>query len=142
LSADRRAAVHAAWVGALAAGALVVTFVFSRSGLQGLPCLFRTAFHLPCPGCGMTRSVTCIWQGDLNGSVRYHFLGPLVFAGLVVVVVWCTVYVVMPSGRPGLERMASVLRGRRVAWAALAALLIGWVVRLLDAAMGTGVFRW
>jgi len=46
----------------------------------GLPCPLRTVTGVPCPLCGMTRSVTAAVHGDLARSV---FLNP---AGIVVVV--------------------------------------------------------
>lgn len=46
----------------------------------GLPCPLRTVTGVPCPLCGMTRSVTAAVHGDLAHSL---FLNP---AGIVVVV--------------------------------------------------------
>jgi hypothetical protein len=46
----------------------------------GLPCPLRTVTGVPCPLCGMTRSVTAAVHGDLARSV---FLNP---AGIAVVV--------------------------------------------------------
>lgn len=46
---------------------------------QGPECLFRRMTGLPCPGCGMTRSLEEIWRGNLPLSIRYHPLGIPVF---------------------------------------------------------------
>lgn len=41
------------------------------------PCMFRYAFGHGCPGCGMTRSVTSLLQGDVRRSIQMHAFGPL-----------------------------------------------------------------
>jgi len=49
---------------------------------QGLPCLFHLLTGFYCPGCGGTRAVKYLLQGQLQKSVQYH---PLVFYVAVVV---------------------------------------------------------
>jgi hypothetical protein len=44
-------------------------------------CLFQRVTGRPCPGCGMTRSMLRLSQGDVVESLRLHPLG-LVLAGL------------------------------------------------------------
>lgn len=46
-----------------------------------LPCLFRLLTGLYCPGCGGTRSVRLLLEGDLLGSFRFHPVVPY-FAAL------------------------------------------------------------
>jgi hypothetical protein len=41
-------------------------------------CWFRRLSGLPCPGCGLTRSLLALTQGDLRRSVAFHPFGPLV----------------------------------------------------------------
>lgn len=77
-------AATARWINALFAAVLIVTCVLSQRDQPGFPCLFKAAFHSPCPGCGMTRSFKALWRGDWLLAVRYHPLGPLFF-GLCVV---------------------------------------------------------
>ncbi|ADL03247.1 DUF2752 domain-containing protein [Lacrimispora saccharolytica] len=38
----------------------------------GLPCLFHSLTGLYCPGCGGTRAVRSLLQGDLRMSFQYH----------------------------------------------------------------------
>ncbi len=33
---------------------------------------------MPCPGCGITKSIAFLYQGELNKSLSYHLFGPLV----------------------------------------------------------------
>lgn len=42
----------------------------------------------PCPGCGITKSIIFLYEGNLLKSLEYHILGPFVpIASLVAVVV-------------------------------------------------------
>lgn len=43
-------------------------------------CATLLAFGLPCPGCGLTRSFVSLSQGDWLAGWRFHPLGPLLFA--------------------------------------------------------------
>jgi hypothetical protein len=40
-------------------------------------CPIAEYLHVPCPGCGMTRSVLALLQFDLAGVLRYNALGPI-----------------------------------------------------------------
>jgi hypothetical protein len=54
---------------------LVVGFFLPSSGM-GVPlCMFKRLFSLPCPGCGLTRSVSSVLHGDFLKSWSYHPLG-------------------------------------------------------------------
>jgi Protein of unknown function (DUF2752) len=44
---------------------------------KAMPCAFAQLFHLPCPGCGSTRAVLALVQGDVHGLLRYNPLGPI-----------------------------------------------------------------
>lgn len=37
-------------------------------------CLFRMLFHRPCPGCGMTRAVSCVAHGQFKKAFQYNKL--------------------------------------------------------------------
>lgn len=40
----------------------------------GYPCPIYTIIGIPCPGCGMTRSLIALIQGDLQKSFYFHVL--------------------------------------------------------------------
>jgi hypothetical protein len=33
---------------------------------------------MPCPGCGITKSIMFLYKGELDKSLSYHLFGPLV----------------------------------------------------------------
>ncbi len=39
-------------------------------------CPFKMLTGLPCPGCGMIKSMVSLYRGDLAESFRYHLFGP------------------------------------------------------------------
>ncbi len=89
-------------------------------------CMFQRITGRPCPGCGMTRSILDLWQGDVAGSLRMHPLG-VVLAALLVATIVGTAVGLVRGGDPVarfLER-----RGRALVIALIAAFLAQWVVR-------------
>lgn len=52
-------------------------------------CPFRRLTGLPCPGCGLTRSIVALVQGDLDAAFAHHRFGPfLALALLALAVGW------------------------------------------------------
>ncbi len=49
----------------------------------GIPCIIKWLTGIPCPMCGMTRSLTALLQGDLGRSMSFHGLGVMLFIGLI-----------------------------------------------------------
>ena len=37
-------------------------------------CLIRNVFGVKCPGCGMTRAISCIFHGNLKKALQYNRL--------------------------------------------------------------------
>ncbi|MFP6586915.1 MAG: DUF2752 domain-containing protein [Pirellulaceae bacterium] len=55
---------------------LLVLGIILPSGGMGIPlCMFKRMFSLPCPSCGLTRSVASVLHGDFLKSWGYHPLG-------------------------------------------------------------------
>ena len=65
------AAVSVGVVGVVACGALGTT-----TDSAFTTCPFRLATGLPCPFCGVTRSLLALGGGDLAGSLAFSPLGP------------------------------------------------------------------
>jgi len=47
-------------------------------------CPFKLLTGLPCPGCGITKSIIFLYKGDIVRSLSYHIFGPLVILFCVV----------------------------------------------------------
>lgn len=56
---------------------LIIIYLFYINNLR--VCLAYNLFHVPCVGCGLTRSIISIFKLDFANSIRYNILGiPLV----------------------------------------------------------------
>jgi hypothetical protein len=65
--------------------ALAVAFAHPPHGLDVNVCWTKAATGVPCPGCGLTRSLSCAARGKIDQSVRYHPMGPVVLALMAIV---------------------------------------------------------
>lgn len=41
-------------------------------------CPFKMLTGFPCPGCGITKSLVYVYEGDLLKSISFHLFGPFV----------------------------------------------------------------
>jgi hypothetical protein len=92
-------------------------------------CPIALVFHVPCPGCGMTRALRLLADGNLHASLRMHPLALPVLVALATLVT-ATVWATMQAGSP--VRMHRTRFGR--AALGLAAIVYGaalmvWVAR-------------
>jgi len=98
---------------------LAVFHVWTPSGDPASAiCLMRRLFHLPCPGCGMTRAFAALAKGDWAAAVALHPLAPvLVFELVAGWVIWGMARVDRPLRLP--VRVDAVLLGNAAALVAL-----------------------
>lgn len=113
-----------------AATALVLSFFLPPDGLGPTICWFQNLFGHPCPGCGLTRSLTCISHGEFAKAWAYHPFGPVIYALFVAnVLIW-----LMPQQRRSdlKQRMAGQERWLRPFYFAIVVLFLTYgVIRLL-----------
>ena len=58
---------------------LLLSFFLPTDGLGVTICWFKLYYELPCPGCGLTRSITCISQFQFSKAWNYHPFGPAIY---------------------------------------------------------------
>jgi hypothetical protein len=69
-----------------AAVVVAAAFVLPGNGTGFFPtCWSRSLLDLPCPGCGLSRSLASITHLELGDSLAYHPFGLLIFALLCAV---------------------------------------------------------
>jgi hypothetical protein len=57
---------------------LVILFFIPSDGLGFLTCPLHYFFCIPCPLCGMTRSIVSLLHLELSNCFMYHPLGPFI----------------------------------------------------------------
>ena len=92
---------------------------------QGAPALYfcpwRALTGLPCPTCGIVRSLGAALRGDLHSSFAFHPLGLAIFAGTAWLACKCVVGIW--QGRP-------VCLSRRATWYVMVFGLACWAAKL------------
>ncbi len=74
-------------------------------------CPMKMLTGLPCPGCGITKSLVFAYQGDVYKSISYHILGfPAIIACIIAIVVLSMEIIT------GKEYFHSILHSRRLAY--------------------------
>ena len=76
--------------------AAIILYLIKDSILALVPflpsCYFNSLFHLYCPSCGNTRSVTALLQGDLLKSLRFNIVPILMFLLLLLAYIEIAAY--------------------------------------------------
>ncbi len=92
-------------------------------------CIFLRTTGLPCPGCGLTRSVVAAAHGNLALSLSYHRLGLLILLYIILQFMFNLLYLVIPKWRTPLSRSVRVLHKGIILLAAL--FLLNWIFTLI-----------
>jgi hypothetical protein len=107
----------------------VLSFLLPEKGLGIALCWFKVQSGLPCPGCGLTRSVTAAGHFDLAESVHYHPFGAVIW----VLAALLTVSAIIGGRARGAVRARLVRHSRAIAisgWVTLFAFLVYGFVRV------------
>ena len=129
---------HCAWLGA-ALAVLLVGWLLDvkgdgRVGPRGRPefvlpelCAAKRFFALPCPGCGLTRSVIHLMHGEVRASLAMNPAGVLIVAALAAQIPLRLV--ALSRGRCGLLESRVLLYG--TLWGVFAVLLAQFASALI-----------
>lgn len=85
------------WVLLFIVAYMVFAWVF-----LGTNCFFASTVGIPCPGCGGTRAVAALFQGDLSQSLHYH---PLLIPSVLFFIAYTVVSFTREQKPPYLERV-------------------------------------
>lgn len=98
-------------------------------GFPGWPCPFLHATGIPCPGCGLSRAMVFLLQGEWSQSIRFHAFAPLLVVGLVMVA--CMALIPEFPRTRFLRRFESFERQTGITGFLLIGLIVYWVARLV-----------
>jgi hypothetical protein len=97
-------------------------------------CTFRRTTGLPCPGCGLTRSLTEIIHGHIASGFEYHPLGLLTLIYLTLQAAYRSLWLTWPRLRSRLQSWGAYLNSAFIYLAVLYGL--NWFHRILELAAG------
>jgi hypothetical protein len=63
---------------------LMLVLLLSPETIPGSRCSFRELTGHSCFTCGFTRSLSAMSHGNLQASLQYHLMGPIVFGGMIL----------------------------------------------------------
>lgn len=122
----------AALSAAVIAKILLWSYVLPPSIAHHSGCIFKSVTGVPCPTCGLTRSVSLLLRGDITSSLAVHPLGFPVLAAIVLLLYHIAFDIL--SGDTSLFRLYTKLgkRKRNMAyWIPAGAVILGvWVYNI------------
>ena len=68
------------------AGVVVLQGASAWYGLPGWPCPILHALGVPCPGCGLSRAIFALAQGDWSKAMTLHAFAPFVLLALALII--------------------------------------------------------
>jgi len=82
------------------------------TGMEGLPmpsmCMSKSMLGLDCPGCGLTRSLLCFFQGDFGNSLALHRIGWIMAVAVILQFPYRIVALVRKQDHPLGKRLPEV----------------------------------
>lgn len=115
---------HLHWLALAPAAVLGLLTMASPSDDGPTICPVALLTGVACPGCGMSRAIAWMFRGDLERSVGYHPLAPLVVGIGMVALVWALGRRLRGWNRP----RTALINGALLVFGAL--LLAVWLTRL------------
>jgi hypothetical protein len=87
-------------------------------------CLIERLFHVPCPGCGVLRSLLCLARGDLAASIAANPAGLVIVSAQVVGGALHALGFVSSRARSSVRNPCRFVSG-----SALGGLVLSWLLR-------------
>lgn len=122
----------------LSGGLLAIGLLYSGIATSGpVVCPFRLVFRLPCPSCGMVRSLAALSHGDLAYAVALNPASLMVTA--LTGIVFATSLVELFTGRDILVRLWKNSQVRTITAVLVVSVMAGvWVINLSRHFRGAG----
>jgi hypothetical protein len=112
------------------AGATVLQVALVSLKLPGWQCPILHITGVPCPGCGLTRAIMLLLQGEVLASIRFHAFAPIFLVAIMLVALTA----VLPKSlvQPVISGTEVLERHTRFTVIVLTGLILYWLARLLD----------
>lgn len=102
----------------------------TAAGLPAWQCPLRSTLGVPGPGCGLTRAIVLLLQGQWHASIASHAFAPLI-AGIGILL---AVGNLLPTGlrRKVAHRISTVERHTGIFALLMMSMLAYWILRLIQ----------
>ena len=117
------------WIIALLATATVILVAVAAYELTAWQCPLKAALGVTCPGCGLTRAIVLLAQGQWLAAVKLHAFAPIAVA-MGVLLVTGTLLPVKWRAKAA-EHLAVFEKRSGIAFWLLLSVLIYWIYRLI-----------
>ena len=74
-------------------------------------CPFKLLTGFPCPGCGITKSMIFLYEGDFFKSIYYHLFGPFTFLYCFATIIILLLELVTKK-----EYLQNILNSKKIAY--------------------------
>lgn len=116
---------EALWLTVGGASLCLLGIALATPGIQLPLCTFKILTGLPCPTCGLTRTVIALSRGDVS---RALFMNPLAAVGAVVALVYLVYAAAVLAFRlPRLRPLVTPLDARILRVAAVTLFALNWI---------------
>ena len=111
------------------AGATVIHVALVSLSLPSWECPFFRLTGIPCPGCGLSRSVLLLLKGEVGAALRYHAFAPLFVLAFIALLL----SILLPKSiiQPAIARAELTERKTGLTALILGGLILYWLARLL-----------
>ena len=89
-------------------------------------CPFKMITGFPCPGCGITKSLIFLYEGDFGKSIYYHLFGPLTLLFCIAAILVLSLELVTKK-----EYFQNILYSKKLAYVLGSTLAVYHLVRLV-----------
>ena len=90
-------------------------------------CPFKMLTGFPCPGCGITKSIIFLYDGNIAKSMSYHIFGPFVVLFCLIIIAVLTLSLIT-----GKLYFTSILYNKKLAYSLAIVLAIYHLFRLCN----------
>ena len=89
-------------------------------------CPFKMITGFPCPGCGITKSLIFLYEGNFVKSIYYHLFGPLTFLVCIAAILILSLELATKK-----EYFQNILFNKKLAYVLGSTLAVYHLVRLI-----------
>lgn len=111
------------------AGGVGLQIGLSALRLHPWQCPIFSSTGIPCPGCGLTRAIVLLLQGEWRASIQYHAFAPIFLFFSVATLV--AILLPRSISGPVIYKAEALERQTRLTVIILTGLILYWLARLL-----------